>query len=118
MTAQQQEVSAMRMLNRNNRLARAAFAAAALGTALSIFVACGGSNATPAPTPAVKAPTAASGKAANGAVPNLPGLNSSKIQAGISKAQQARISAQKGQATQSVDDLQGVRSVAAANSEI
>ncbi|HZQ35007.1 MAG TPA: hypothetical protein VFD32_03675 [Dehalococcoidia bacterium] len=60
-------------------------------------------------------------------MPSLPGLPADKIQAGINKAQQARQSAikglqgQGGQTTQSVDDAddsQGVRSVAAANSEI
>lgn len=110
------------MLKLNSRLARGTFALASLGAALSLFIACGGSNNRPAPTPAGKLPAAtASGKATNGTIPNIPGLPADKIQAGITKAQQARISAQKGQAgqtAQSVDDGQSVRSVGATNGEI
>jgi hypothetical protein len=109
----------------NSRLVRGTFAFAAFGAALTLFVACGGSNNKPAPTPAGKQPAAtAAAKTSNGAIPNLPGLPADKIQAGINKAQQARQSALKGlqgqggQSAQSVDDDQGVRSVAAVNSEI
>ncbi len=107
----------------SSRLVRGTFAAATLGAALSVFVACGSSSNKPAPTPAGKQPAAtAYAKTSNGTIANVPGLAADKIQAGINKAQQARQSALKGQQggqnLQSVDDEQGVRSVAAANAEI
>ncbi len=112
----------------SSRLVRGTFAAATLGAALSVFVACGNSSNKPAPTPAGRQPAAtAAAKTSNGAIPNVPGLPADKLQAGINKAQQARQSALKGlqgqggQTAQSVDDRDaqdGVRSVAAANAEI
>src|SRR5438105_231515 len=100
----------MRNLTAGRRLFRGTLVIAGLGAALSIFVACGSSNNKPASVTA--------GNPAAGTKLNLPGLSPDKVQAGIKKAQQARTAAQNSQTAQSVDENQGVQSVAAANSEI